>query len=494
MKKTVASKSKQRVQRVAKQLKNSTVLAGTSEVRNDFGGLLQGLALGATFLPNNGGTAGQLSQTDSQYLNLRYYLISNNRQLLSQMYIEHGIIQTLIDQPVDDALRAGYDIKSGQLDSDETELLQNWMKSSGAWPAYQQATKWKRLFGGAGVMIITTQKGNTPFNMDLINEFSRIEFRAADMWELFSNKTDMHLTEVTKDSMLIGDMYNYYGKEFHPSRVLKLIGKEAPSFGKLRLRGWGMSECERIIRPLNSYMKHQDVVFDLLDEAKLDVYRIAGFNSMLINSEATQQVIQRVQTGNMLKNYNNAITMDMKDEYQQKVIAFTGLADMLQEIRQDIANAVKMPLTKLFGQSAKGFSSGEDDIENYNSMLESEIRAKSHDDVIKLLQIGCKKLFDFIPDDLQVMFKPLRELSAEDIEKVKDSQWKRTKEIYENGLMEDLEAKESINRASLTPAEIDEKKPADDPLSARSTMAIQKSDPKANQPAAKGKPKLKAVK
>ena len=30
---------------------------------------------------------------------------------------------------------------------------------------------------------------------------------------------------------------------------------------------------------------------------------------------------------------------------------------------------LKMPITKLFGISAAGFSSGEDDIENYNSMI-----------------------------------------------------------------------------------------------------------------------------
>lgn len=458
--------------------------AVSTPVLNSLSLVIESLNLGATLGINAGGTAGALSQTDSQYLNLRYYLISNNRQLLSQMYVEHGIVQTLVDQPVDDSFRAGYDIKTGQLDADELEKLQKWMHSSGAFPAYVQATKWKRLFGGGGVLIMTTQKADTPFVIEKLNAFSRIGFKACDMWELYANKVDMHDASLSgtsananKSNTLDDPEYDYYGKKVDQSRVLKLIGKEAPSFIRMRLRGWGMSEIERLVRSLNQYLKNQDVIYDLLDEAKIDVFKIEGLNDSMIDNDGVGRVTRRIQTANMLKNYNNALTMDMNDDYAQKQITFAGLSDILEQIRITIASDVKMPLTKLFGQSAAGFSSGEDDIENYNSMLESEIRSKSSDDVIKLLHIGCQINFGFIPDDLQVIFRPLRILSAEQEEKVKDSQWKRTKEVYETGLMQDVEAKESINAAALTPVEIDETAPADDPLSARSAMSIAENDP-----------------
>jgi len=66
--------------------------------------------------------------------------------------------------------------------------------------------------------------------------------------------------------------------------------------------------------------------------------------------------------------------MDMKDDYEQKQITFTGLSDVLSQIRYGIAADVKMPMAKLFGMSASGFNSGEDDIENYNAMIESSVR------------------------------------------------------------------------------------------------------------------------
>lgn len=457
----------------------------TDQMRNSLSGVLAALNFGDQF--GLGGQTGfVLSNTATQYLNLRYYLISNDRQLLSHMYAEQALVRTLIDQPVEDGMRAGFTIKTNNLDAGEIEMLQKWMRDSGAWDAYIQAIKWKRLFGGGGVMFLTTQKANTPFSLDRINKFSQIEFRAADMWELYYNKIDMHETQVSAKNVLNDPMFNYYGVQVDPSRVLKLVGDSAPSFITMQLRGWGLSKIEGMVRPLNQYYKNEDVVFDLMDEAKIDIYRIEGFNESLINEDAIAQVVKRVQSANALKNYNNAVTMDKNDEYQQKVMSFTGLAEMGGFNRETVAGAMKFPMTKLFGQSAKGFSSGEEDTENYNGMIESDIRIKAHPDIITLLNIGCKKLFDFVPEDIQISFPSLQTLSAEQEEKVKDSQWKRVKEIYESGLSSDIEAKESINKGSLLPVEIDESAPADDPLAARSAMTIADNAPK---PDAKDKTK-----
>jgi hypothetical protein len=61
---------------------------------------------------------------------------------------------------------------------------------------------------------------------------------------------------------------------------------------------------------------------------------------------------------------------------------------------------MRMPLTKLFGISAAGFNSGEDDIEVYNAMIESEIRGKLKYDLLRMVEIKCQKLFSMVPDDI----------------------------------------------------------------------------------------------
>lgn len=404
----------------------------------------------------------QLSQTDTLFINNRWYLISNLRQLLSELYVEHGIVQTLVDQPVDDAFRGGFEIKTAQLDADEIEQLECYIKKNHVTESITQALKWTRLYGGGAVMIITDQPASTPLDLNRLNPESPIEFRAVDMWELYDNIMNVEDGDTTlNDSQAV---YHYYGVPVHESRLYVMKGKQAPSFIRRRLRGWGMSELERLVRSLNQYMKNQDVVFDLLDEAKVDIYKMKGFNSALMTPTGTNGVAKRIQGANMIKNYNNALTMDTEDDYEQKQIAFTGLSEMLVQIRQGIAADLKMPVTKLFGISSAGFNSGEDDIENYNSMIESEIRAKVEFKVVDILGLVCKKLFGIVPDDLEIEFPPLRMLSAEQEQLVKDRKFNRVMSSLASGVISPVEAKSALNKDDLLPIYVEENEDMGQPI------------------------------
>lgn len=410
------------------------------------------------------GQTTQLNQTDTLWINNRWYLISNLRQLLSQIYVEHGIIQTLIDQPVDDAFRSGFEIKTGQLDADEIEELMIYCERERVINGIMQAVKWARLYGGGAILLITDQDPQTPLNMARIREETPIEFRAVDLWELYYDQLNTQGDVMANADAKQREFYDYYGHKVHKSRVYPISGKEAPSFIRPRLRGWGMSEVERVVTSLNQYMKNQNVIFELLDEAKVDVYRMKGFNSALLNSAGTAKVAARIQHANMIKNYNNALTMDVEDEWEQKQITFAGLAEVLVQIRQGIAADLKMPVTKLFGISASGFNSGEDDIENYNSMIEGEVRGKVKFIVVDMLQIACQKLFGFIPDDLMISFNPLRILNAKEEEEVKNHQFNRTMSAYQSGIMNPKDTKAAMNKDSLLPVEIDENEDALPPV------------------------------
>lgn len=427
-------------------------------IRNSFDGLITFLGQGVA--PGQGQT---ISQTYTMYLNLRWYLISNNLQLLSQSYVEHGIVQTLIDQPVDDGFRPGFEIKTSQLDANEIEELEYFAEQHQVIANIAQGAKWARLYGGGGTIIMNGQDPKTPLKPENLKEGEPFKFRAIDMWELYSNimNTNADITLQLDDTP---EFYSYYGIQVHPSRVQLIKGKQAPSFIRPRLRGWGMSEVERLIRSLNSYLKNQDVIFELLDEAKVDVYRMKGFNEALMNADGTKKIARRIQGANQIKNFQNALTMDKDDEYEQKQMNFSGLGEMLLQIRQGVAADVKMPMTKLFGISSAGFNSGEDDIENYNSMIESEVRAKVKFIIVQALQICCQIKFGFIPDDLKIVWKPLRILSAEQEEAVKTQQYNRTMSAYQSGLIPAKETKMAINKASLLPIEIDENSEAGEPL------------------------------
>ena len=422
------------------------------QVYNNLGSLVDSLSFGTPFYSE------QISQVDTLFNNNRWYMLSNMRQILSQLYVEHGIVQTMIDVPVDDAFRSGYEIKSQQLSPEEIIQLTRWCELNDFDSIFSQSVKWNRLFGGGGIVIITDQDPSTP--LEPLEEDAPLEFRAVDLWELFYNKqntdSDYNAVDFGIDTNQKDFMFDYYGKKLHPSRVYLLKGKEPPSFIRPRLRGWGMSELERLVRSFNSYIKNQDLVFELLDEAKVDVYHMTNFNSTMLTKNGTNKIRQQIQESNMVKNFHNAIVMDKNDEYEQKQIAFTGLGEMLVQIRQAVASDLRMPMTKLFGISSAGFNSGEDDIENYNGMVEGEVRNKVKNHIVQGLELVCEKLFGYKPDDLEIVFRPLRILGADAEESVKEKRSNRVIALFSSGLISAEEAKQSINKDNLIAIKVEE--------------------------------------
>lgn len=401
-----------------------------------------------------GSTGTQISQWDTLFRNERWYLISNARQLLSQMYMEHGLVQTLIDVPVDDAFRGGYTIKNKQLSPEQVQELEAEVERCELNLVVAQSQKWKRLFGGAAILILTGQDWAQPLDEESLVEGSPLDFRAIDMWELFYS---LNNTSSNDPTGLFPDLeyFDYYGKRVHSSRVIRMRGLEAPSFIRPRLRGWGFSVVEALVRSINQYVKSNELIFEVLDEFKVDIFKIDGFNSSLLTAEGTAGIIKRIQLANQQKNFQNALSMDTKDEWDHKQLTFAGLAEMLREFRIQIASDLKMPLTKLFGLSAAGFSSGEDDIENYNAMVEGTIRAKTKYTIIKMLELKCRTMFGFKPEDLQIDFEPLRIMSSEQVETIKTSKLSRVIMALDKGLVSLKEAKEAINKDELLPVQVD---------------------------------------
>lgn len=404
---------------------------------------------------NTGSIGTQLSQVETIFVNLRWYLISNMRQPLSQAYAELGLVRTIVDVPVDDAFRGGIEIKSKQLDEQQIQELNTAVEREKDLVKVAQANKWNRLYGGAGVIIMTDADPTEPFDVDEIGPDTPLEFKACDMWELYWDKQNTEGYQPNAKLAYEDEYYSYYGTKIHKSRVMKLMGIEAPSFIRPRLRGWGLSVVEAPVRSINQYLKASNLNFEVLDEFKLDIFKIKNLTGTLLTPQGESQVRKRIALANHQKNFQNAIVMDSEDDYDHKQLSFAGLAEAGQGIRMQVAADLRMPLTKIFGISAAGFSSGEDDIENYNAMIESEIREKSKFEVLRVIEIRCQKLFGMVPDDLEIDFKPLRILSAEQEENVKTQKFARLLQARQAGEMSSKEFKEACNRDALLTIQVD---------------------------------------
>ena len=317
----------------------------------------------------NGGTGGSyLSSYNTWGFSNNYSLLTLNRIILTYMYTGNGIFQTAIQLPIQDAIGKGIEIESGELDNTDIDAVMDYWEEEGIWETILNTWTWIRLFGGGALLINSNQDPEKPLNYNKLDK-TPLEFYDIDRWQLDTNLAifddwDSYISAGNNKGLIY-----LYGQPIHESKFLRGQGKRAPHYVRRQLRGWGMSEGERMIRDLNLYLKTQDANFELIDEAKIDVYKINGLANKLLTSGGTAAITNRIQSANQIKNYVNALVLDANEEYQQKQMTFAGLAEIMQQNRMGVAAALRMPLTKLFGLSASGFNTGESDLENYNQTL-----------------------------------------------------------------------------------------------------------------------------
>lgn len=392
-----------------------------------------------------------------------YTPLSLNRILLSYSFMTQGLVQTVVKQPVDDAFRGGFQIRSSELSEDELKTLQNAIKRPRRMSRASKFKRninpnaaitlgqsdirvamdvinWARLYGGAGLIVNTDQDFRTELDPEKIKVDSPLEFIAADRWELILSQTNIYDERNPTP-------FNYYGLPLHRSRVVKVLGVEAPSYIRLRLQGWGMSEIERCIRAINSFVKFENLIFELIDEAKIDVFKIMGFNDSLLTDDGTANTRRRILLANQLKNFQSALAMDKEDDYMQKQITWSGLAEIWQQLRLNLSSALKIPMNKLFGESATGFGGGQDALENYNSIVE-QVRTDAEPVVIEIVDLRCQQLFGFIPE-YTLEWAPLKVLNGEEAEKVKASEQKRALDLFAQRLVTGRECSTILRQEGL---------------------------------------------
>lgn len=350
-----------------------------------------------------------LTSFEPMAANLQFAPLTLQWLVLMYAYTTYGIIQRAIDVPIYDAFRGGLDIESNEIGYRDQEAIGEALEENGVLESYRDANIWARLFGG-GAIIINSQGEDysKPFRMEQLKQGS-IEFYDASRWELGS-----------ESRIPVSGLYDFYGLKVHASRVMTLSGKRAPFLIRDQLAGWGLSEIQRMSEDFNGYIRTKNAIFELMLEAKVDVYRLKGYKNQLNAPLAQQLTNKRVQEANQRKNFWSAILLDSEDEYLQKQISFSGLAEIAKENRMNIAEAMQMPMSKIWGIGSSGFSSGEDDLESYNAMVESNVREPNRPRLRRVLKMVVRSLFGA---DLQFNFayKTLRVQTSTEEENTKKS-------------------------------------------------------------------------
>lgn len=459
----------------------------------------------------------KINDISSLALQVRNGFITLNYPLLSMLYQQFGLVQALIEVPVLDAFRGGvkftgYEKKvvvpeqpkkrnifsfwnsddkkqqPAEPDFDEQQMKkrEDWEKESaaadkkkkddkeyreaitgeeirrmeiylrrdGTWQKVQQATFWKRLFGGAGIVILDGRDPATPLRLEDINKDTPLEFYVTDNWEL--SGTNPESGEFNTVDWLSDTPFIVRGHAVHKSRVILLKGKEIAPLYRSIGRGWGMSILEPLVRTLNKGIKNENVIFELLDESKMDIFSFYGLNDAMQDEHATDAITKRVQYASMVKNYMKALLLDSEDQYQQKQIHFNGLADLKIDSRVDMAADARITMNKLYGTSPAGFNSGEADRETYADTVEAEIRIPLEAAVIRILEVVGRKVLEKTLD-FDIEWKPLIRTTEYELEKIKTLKLANLNEANIWGRITNKEWQQAVNKDNLLGIEVEYK-------------------------------------
>ena len=374
-------------------------------------------------------------------------LLSLNFVPLANTYKSNGFAKIAVDLPVADCFRdGGFELDSATLSSDEIKELQEYIEEYDV-EIIKQCMRWGRLYGGGVILCNSNQKPDTPLNPETLYN-KPVEFLACDRWQCYPLAQSLYLAE---EFLLQDNMLGQKGNNiiFNASRVKTFIGEVQPYYIRNQLQGWGCSIFEAIIPQLNQYIKANSVILELLDEAKIDILKIFDLASLLTSAEGERAVRRRAEIFAQQKNYKNMGVMDAQDDYQQKVMSFAGLNEMLEKIFLLICSSLRIPYSKVFGRGASGFSSGEDDLENYNAMIMSELRVPVQPILKWIAQIRCCQLFGKKVNDLTINWLPLRVMSEKEQQEIKTSKINSYIQLLQAGVMNPKQVAEKLNQEEI---------------------------------------------
>lgn len=382
------------------------------------------------------------------FKNASPYLLSLQYMPLSNTYKSNGFVATAVDLPVSDAFRnGGFEIESDILTPDEISELKEKMSDANDIEILKDCLRWGRLYGGGCVLISTNQKEDLPLNPETLKG-EDVEFFAVDRWQCIQNASSLQLA----DSFMLQD--NLMGEDgnniiYDKSRVLTYTGKTQPYFIRNMLQGWGASILEDIVPQLNQYLKANSVILELLDEAKIDILKVSGLAQLLQSAKGEQVVRRRIEIAAANKNYKSMLAMDSEDDYDQKQISFGSLDQMLEKIFLLVCSCLRIPYSKIFGKGANGFSSGEDDLENYNAMIDSDIRVPATKILKQMIDIRCFQLFGKKDASLTIKWKPLRVLSEKEQQEMQTQKINSYVQLLQAGVLTPKQVAEHLCNAEI---------------------------------------------
>lgn len=333
--------------------------------------------------------------------------------LLSALYHQHDVAQRIVDTLPNEMYRKGFSVEAFGEPEKDAELNAK-VRVLNVRGIFQEACRWGRLFGGAAV-IMGADDGQ-PAASPLVPERVRsVEWlRVADRREIqvlsFYETGAKAGTPETYQYTPLGAYVTGGSSIIHESRVIMFGGAPTGRIEKIQLGWWDYSVLQNVYEIMRSYDTGWKAVEHLLTDAHQAVFTMAGLASALESPEGTSAVDARMRLIDRQRSVGRPIVMDAGDSaagepaesFTRQSVSFAEIPAILDKEMLRLAQAAKMPVTILMGQSPAGMNAtGESDFRWFYDQIETEQKNNQSPKIVRLVDVILRSK-EFASPDLDV--------------------------------------------------------------------------------------------
>lgn len=340
-----------------------------------------------------------------------------SREQLSNAYRGDGLSRKVVDAPAFDMVR---EWRAWQAEKDQIEDIEAEETRLNIRAKVKQAHILARLYGGAGIVLgIGTDDPMEPLDERRIDRIGAGELR----WAHVMHRHELVASELRRDpedewfreptyyqfSDTGGQMWRV-----HPSRVVRFLGNECPDL-TLSPHGWGDSILQSVNEALQNASATIGGIASLVQEAKVDVFKVPGLMENLATKEYSNLLVNRFETANSIKSIINGLVLDAEEEYEQKQISFSNLPEIIREYLQIVSGVSDIPATRLLGQAPGGLNSdGESALRNYYDRIRAEQTLTVGPALSRLDEVLIRSATGQRDDSVHYLWNPLYQLDEKE--------------------------------------------------------------------------------
>ncbi|QXF35234.1 hypothetical protein CE143_20200 [Photorhabdus luminescens] len=302
-----------------------------------------------------------------------------DKELLA-MYKNSWVVKKYIDKTADDMLKLPREL-SGDIDSSLVQRIKDTETALAVYKIFHDALTWASLLGDSLIVAITDcadEMISEPLNLqseDIIKFLVLRKEEYTPASNVISDIASPYFGQPQTYQIDIGNkQLKFHHSRCHRTKLGKHSLKDMPKFGT--------SDIQAPYDAIKIFDAAIISTGDTIQEANVDVIFLPGLNNQIDAGQETQ-VVEYARVMKQTKSSTGLMLMDagdstMQSRYEQKTAQFSGLSDVITKMANVLAGALDRPINILFGQSASGFNSGEEDNKSYyetiNGLQETRLR------------------------------------------------------------------------------------------------------------------------